>query len=152
MAALGQRQRNRSCVSGSLAHSYEFFYCGELSKDIIITADLFIDSASDFHDRSGPEPTSFEVISDSVGRSATPDQCFEFWGIFRSIFTLRDLQNSVYCRPDDWPDLFTILQSSDMVDSVIDRTSLDSVTGVFAVYKPLGLDNTDHFQLIILFK
>ena len=152
MSTIGQRRRNRSCVSGSLAHTFEFFYSGDHSKDVIVTADVFIDSGSDHHDRSGPRPNSFEVVSDSVGRSATPDQCFEFWGIFRSIFTLQDLQNSVYCRPEDWPELFMILRSSDLVNSVIDKTSLDTITGVYAVYKPLGLDEIDHFHLIVLFK
>ena len=152
MSHTGQRRRNRSCVNGSLAHTFEYYYCGDLSKDIIVTADVFIDSLSDFHDRSGPRPSNFEVVSDSVGRAATPDQCFEFWGIFKAIFPLKDLHSSVFCRPEDWPDLFDMIRSCDLVSHIVDRTSLDDLTGVYAVFKPQGLDDTDQLYLILLFK
>ena len=152
MAEHGVQRRNRSCVSGTIAHCFEYYYTGDLAKDVIVTVDIFIDSSSDHHDRSGPKPNNFEVVRDSVGRAASPDQCFEFVGIFQAVFTMKDLYTSVFCRPEGWPDLFSILRSSDLVTDVLDKTALSDITGVYCVYKPLGLDNTDQLHLIILFK
>ena len=152
MADLGKQRRNRSCVSGSLAHCFEYYYTGELSRDMIVTVDVFIDSRSDYHDRSGPKPNNFEVVSDSVSRAATPDQTFEYWGVFQAIFNLKELYSSVFCRPDEWPDLFSILRSSDLVSDIISKTDLSDLTGVYCVLKPQGLDDIDQLYIILLFK
>ena len=152
MADRGRERRNRSCVSGTFAHCYEYFYTGSLSKDVIVTLDIYVDCNSDHHDRSGPRPNNFEVVCDSVGRAATPDQAYEFYGIFHAIFTMKDLFSSVFCRPDDWPDLFMILRSSDLVESVLSKTALSDLTGVYCIFKPQGLDEIDQLYLILLFK
>ena len=152
MADHGLQRRNRSCVSGTIAHCFEYYYTGDLAKDVIVTVDIFIDTCSDYHDRSGPRPNNFEVICDSVSRAATPDQCFEFYGICQAIFTMKDLHSSVFCRPDGWPELFSILRSSDLVTDILAKTDLSDLTGAYCVFKPLGLDSTDQLYLILLFK
>ena len=152
MSDLGRRRRNQSLIRGSLAHTFEFFYTGPHADDLVVTIDVFIDIDSDHYDRSGPSPNNFETVSDSIGQSASPDQCFELYGVLGSIFTMKDLQGSIFCRPEDWPDLYDLIRSSELVTNLLDHTALTDITGLYSDYRPHGLDNIDHSYSIILLR
>ena len=145
-------RRNRSCINGSICHVYEYFYRGDLSADIIITVDVYLNVQSDYHDRRGPSPTPFETIANCVGSSSAPAKCFELWGCFNSIFTTPELRDSVFCHSFDWPNLWMILNETEFVTDIIRMTPLSEITGLFAQFNPKGLDGYDQFHLVLIFQ
>ena len=145
-------RRNRSCINGSIAHIYEYFYHGDLSSDILITVDVYLSVHSDYHDRRGPAPTPFDTISSCIGGASAPAKCFELWGCFNSTFTNLDLRNSIFCHSDDWPNLWTILENTEFVSDLIQMTPLTEVTGIFAQLKLKAVDDLDQFHLILILK
>ena len=143
------QRRNRSKIVGRKAHCYEFFYSGRFCQDMIITIDIYINATSDHYCIEGPRPTMFEVAADSVGSASTPDRCFEFVGILRSFFDDRALERSIFCTPDTHGDLFDILDASEMISDVYEKTPLEDLVSLYGIYKPNGLEDTDHLYMIL---
>ena len=93
----------------------------------------------------------FEVVCDSVGKSSSPDRCYELWGVVRSFISHEDLRASIFCNPETHCDLFDLMDTTEMVDDIYTKTPLEDLQGLYAVFHPQGLDGIDHFHLMMNF-
>ena len=140
------QRRNLARLSGKFLHSFEFFYTGPLHEDITISCDFYLKTSSHFND-IGSSGLQYNRIANEVGMATEPQRCFEMLGVSNAFFTRPELKQSYVCDLDDWPELFELISSTEILEDIYSKTSLSNVVTVHFHLMPKGLDGIDHLEI-----
>ena len=140
------QRRNLARLAGKFLHSFEFFYTGPYSDDMTVTCDFYLKTSSVFNDNS-TSSVLFNRVACEVGNATEPQKCYELLGIANAYFTQPELKQSYVCDEGDWPELFELISSCEILEDIYSKTSLTSLVTVHFHLMPKGLDGIDHLEV-----
>ena len=140
------QRRNLARLSGKFLHSYEFFYTGPFSEDVTVSCDLYLRTSSCLNDINSSS-LLFNRIANEVGNATEPQKCFELIGIANAYFTKPELKQSYVCDFSDWPELFELISSSEILEDIYSKTSLTTLMTVHFHLMPKALDGIDLLEV-----
>ena len=143
------QRRNLSRLSGVGLHSFEFFYCGPLSHDVVVTCDLFLEKRSILNNDRG-RTSVLDLLIKSVSECSQPEKVYELFGIITSFFAKSELISSMSLDFKDWPTLEALINSCELFEDVFAKTPLSGISSGYFRYIPQGDDGVDKLEALFI--
>ena len=144
-----RQRRNLTCMHGVGIHSFEYYYTGPHSHDVVIQCDLYLEKSSVMNNRNG-QKSLLEMVSREVASSTQPDRCYEVFGVLTAFFSHDELRLSQYVKLEDWPTLRTLLTSCELFAEIFANTPLCALTSCYFRLDPKGDDGIDKLEVCII--